>query len=167
MIRRRIERSLREPEWVIRFVTLLILLAGGAVVVFTYSRSESRRARDVEPLAIGDSASRVVTLLGEPAAVCRTGSLAHLRGQFSPEWSVAAADRALERLRQQTAERWLYPLEGDDASGCGPLRRGTEIGVDANRTVLWLVPLIGKRPLVLPASYTPATVNTDTLRDDA
>jgi hypothetical protein len=160
---RHIDRTIREPQWTMRLITLAILLAGGAVVLYAFSRAESRRERAIGGIEVGDTVAVVVERLGEPPHVCRTGSLAHLEGQFPGGWPAAAQARTIETLRQQTAERWVYPLRAEHTNPCAAPHNATEIGVGQDRRVLWWVPLAGRKPLRLPEDFAPGTMITDTL----
>jgi hypothetical protein len=155
------DRSFREPQRAIRWITILILLLGAAAVIWAVSRPEARRERALRGLAVGDTATVVLQRLGTPHR-CAVGTLDHLQGQFPGGWSAATQAAAVERLRTMTADRWLFPL---DRSGdpCAHPRRGTEMGLGRDRRVLWFVPLSGKHPLVLPESFEPGALINDPL----
>jgi hypothetical protein len=162
MPRRHLEHELREPQWTIRIITLVILLAGAAVVFYAFSRSEARRERAVRGIEVADSTAQVVERLGQPPHVCATGSLAHLEGHFPTGWPAAAQSRAIERLRQETAERWVYPLRDTTADPCTVPRNATELGIGHDGRVRWFIPLQGRESLRLPPTYEPGTANDDT-----
>jgi hypothetical protein len=160
---RHIDRTIREPQWAMRAITIAILLAGAAVVMYAFTRAEARRERALDGLQVGDTTTQVVERLGEPPHVCPTGALTHLEDQFSGGWPAAARARAIETLRQQTAERWVYPLRDEHTSPCAAPTNATEFGIGHDRRVLWLIPLAGRQPLRLPESFAPGTINNDTL----
>jgi hypothetical protein len=156
------DRTAREPQRAIRVVTILILLLGAAGVLYALFRPEERRERTVRGLEVGDTATEVVRRLGEPRA-CPVGALAHLHGHFPPGWSAAAQAAAVERLRGQTAERWVFPLGDRAADPCRNSRRATEVGLGRDRRVLWFISLVGRHPLVLPDTFAPGALVNDTL----
>jgi hypothetical protein len=162
MPRHTLDNSLREPQWTVRIITLVILLAGAAAVLYAYGRSEARRERALRGLEVGDTVTQVTERLGQPPFVCATGALAHLAGQFPPGWPAAAQSRAIEQLRQETAERWVFPLRETATDPCAAPRNATEVGVGPDRRVHWLVPLEGREPLRLPPEYAPGTLLNDT-----
>jgi hypothetical protein len=129
----------------------------GAVLVFWFfSPTEQNRRERVGQLEVGDPQSRVTALLGEPGARCPAGDLAHLRQSFAPGWPGAAVETTLQELSSETAERWVYPLGGDDPADCDR-PAGTELGFDAAGRVLWLVAVLDETHLELPDRFTPAT----------
>jgi hypothetical protein len=159
--RRHYDRSIREPQRAIQVVTALILMVGAAVVLWAVLRPEAQRERALRELQVGDTATTVIHDLGEPRR-CPVGRLDHLVGKFPGGWSAAAQSAAVERLRQQTAERWLYPLD-DAADPCADPRNATEVGLGHDGRVLWILPLAGRHPLVLPPGFAPGALLNDTL----
>lgn len=159
----RLDRSLRRPQWGIRILTLLILAAGAAAALYAFNRAEPRRERALGGLAVGDTVARVVERLGEPPHVCATGSLAHLERHFPGGWPAAARARAIERLRTETTERWVYPLRDSAGDPCTAQGSASELGVGHDGRVRWFVPLSGRHPLRLPEEYAPGTLVTDSL----
>jgi hypothetical protein len=125
-------------------VSIAIVAIGAlalAVILFTGSRQRERAAMRV---MLGDDSTAVVGLLGEPPHRCPPSDLAHLRSEFAGGLPRPTIDEEIARLRGETAERWLYP----SGEGCVPGGGATEIGIDAGRRVLWIVPARGRRPLV-------------------
>jgi hypothetical protein len=161
--RQHLDRSFREPQWAIRVITLVILLLGAAGVLYAFTRAEARRERHLRGIEAGDSATLLVERLGTPPHVCPTGTLAHLEGQFPAGWPAAAQTRAIEELRQQTGERWLYPLREKNTNPCSIPQGSTEAGIARDGRVLWLLPLHGRQPLRLPPEFAPGTLLNDTL----
>jgi hypothetical protein len=159
----RLDRTIREPQWTIRIITILILLAGAAVVLYMFTRADSQRERALRGLMVGDTVTRVVERLGDPPYVCPTGSLAHLQGRFPPGWPAAAQANAIERLEEHTSERWIYPVTEEHVNPCPAPQRATEIGIGHDGRVLWLIPLAGRQPLQIPDTLAPGTVLNDTL----
>jgi hypothetical protein len=135
----------------------VVLLAGLVALIWMTSPAERRRRETMERLELGDSASRVVALLGEPPARCPGSGLDHLKASFPPGWPEVAAVGALESLGARTAERWVYPLSLRRVAGCEPADGQTEIGIGADGTILWYIALAGKTPLRLPEEIAPAT----------
>jgi hypothetical protein len=159
----RIDRSLRKPQWGIRIVTLLILAAGAAVVLYAFTRAESRRERALSGLEVGDTSQLIVERLGEPPFACSTGQLTHLEGQFPSGWPAAARAGAIERLRVETAERWVYPMREAHVNPCALPRNASEFGIGHDGRVRWFVPLTERHPIRLPETYAPGTMLNDTL----
>ena len=153
---RRIDNALQTQKRAMWTATALVLLVGVLVLVWVVSPAERRRRGAMDGLDVGDPASRLVQLLGEPAARCPAGDLAQLRGAFPPGWPGASVESALGTLAAATAERWVYPI-GRGSSDCAPLDGRTEVGVDAERRVLWYVTVTGKTPVQLPPEVSPAS----------
>lgn len=128
---------------------------GIAVLVWALSSTERRRERAAGKLGLGDPAARVTQLLGPPAATCPPGSVEHLREHLPAGFPPAAEEETLGRLQVETAERWVYPLDGGEEAGCAPAEGMTEVGLDRSRRVLWYVPVTGKTPMVFPEEYLP------------
>lgn len=152
----RVSRALRQPPRWVSYVTVAVIALGVLGVLLLVPRAERRRVRLVERLAPGDDSSRVVHVLGAPPLRCAAGRLVHLERRFPAGWNAAATQQALERLRQTTAQRWVFPLEAGEGS-CADGGRATEVGLDAAGRVLWLMALPDRRPLRLPEAMTPAT----------
>lgn len=136
-------------------VTAAILLLGLVALVWMLSPTERERRSVVRELEIGDDTARVVAALGPPIR-CRTLGSETLREHFPEDWSPAAAEAAMGRLQQETAHRWVYPINLRKRIPCESQEAHTEVGVDRQGRVLWLVPLTGKTPLRLPDEYTPS-----------
>jgi hypothetical protein len=126
---------------VIVAVGMLVL----AVVLLTGPRQRERAAAS---LVVGDDSASVVRIMGAPPHRCPASNLAHLRTQFPGTLPRPTLDEELARLRQGTAQRWLYP----EGAGCVPGNGATEIGLDRESRVLWVVPARNKRPLVYTGS---------------
>jgi hypothetical protein len=156
--KRRLDYALRSRQRGVWLATAAILLMGVVAILLTTRTGEGGRMRTLDRIEPGDTTTRVVEVMGEPARRCATGSLEHLRTQFPPGWSPAALEHAIERLKEETAQRWIYPI-GSSAADCTPPRGMTEIGLDEEQRVLWYVPVTGKRPLELPPGLTPAAVD--------
>lgn len=164
--KRRLDHALRTPQRGIWIATMAILLAGAAAIWVATSTGERGRMRVLERVEPGDSAQRVVELLGEPARTCPTGSLEHLHPQFPPGWASALRDAAIERLQEETLRRWIYPLD-ERAPSCAPAPGTTEVGLDQEQRVLWYVPISGRQPLVLPPHITPEALDEPNEETDA
>lgn len=146
------------PKRGTRRVTAIIVLVGLGVLVWGLATPERRRARVVGKVALGNTTEQVARQLGRPAAVCPVGGLEHLQERFPTGTPPATAEQALARMQQETAERWIYPLETEAGAkaGCTPRQGDTEIGLDRNGRVLWYVPVTGRRPVVAPDRILPA-----------
>ncbi|MQA92761.1 MAG: hypothetical protein GEU90_21490 [Gemmatimonas sp.] len=141
------------------WVTTIAILVVGAVLVFVaIGRVERQRIARLEALRLGESADAVTALLGVEPSVCSNEPLDHLRGSFPEGWPVAAVDVALEELRAETAERWVYPVGTSTVAPCLGDEPRTEIGVAADSSVLWSISVLGRSPLQLPSGFTPAGV---------
>ena len=109
----------------------------------------------MEGVAIGEPAERVNAALGLTPRRCPPGPLDHLRESFPEGWTPASVDVALEQLEEQTAERWVYPIDSEPAQCAGPTTR-TEVGVSTEGTILWSVAVLGGSVLRLPPTVSPA-----------
>lgn len=112
-----------------------------AVMLLTGGRQRERAASRV---MLGDDSAAVARLLGDPPHRCPASNLAHLRTQFPGGTPRTTIDEELARLRRETAGRWLYP----DGEGCVPGKGATEIGVDREARVVWVVAARNKTPLL-------------------
>ncbi len=141
----RIDQALRTHKRKSRMVSLAIigigLLIVAAALLFGGSRRQEGRATKV---AVGDDSVSVARLLGEPPHRCEASNLAHLQEQFESGTPRPTIDEELNRLRRGTVARWVYPK----GQGCVPDDGATEIGLDQQGRVLWVVPTRDKRPLV-------------------
>jgi hypothetical protein len=135
-------------------VTMLILIAGSAVVIVVAGQEDRERRGELQAVAPGDPATRVTQLLGSEPLHCPTGDLAHLRGTFPDEWSPTGADAGLQRLTNATAERWVYSMDGTVPELCGIDDR-TEIGVDQDGAIMWILPVVGRSQVRIPKSLGP------------
>ncbi len=117
------------------------LLVLGVVLVFSGGRSRERQAAK---LVVGDDSASVIRLLGAPPHRCEASNLAHLANQFPAQTPRPTIEDETARLRRGTAARWVYPR----GEGCIPDDGATEVGLDGDGNVLWVVPARGKRPLV-------------------
>lgn len=151
---RTMDRALSTQSRISLIVTVVILLLGAVVLIWVVSPGERQRRGVMERIDFGDEATRVSALLGEPTE-CPTGTLEHLRGTFPEGWPPAAVEGALGRMSTETTARWVYPLDEDDPGQCDGADGQTEIGLDAERQVLWYVAITGKTGLRLPGEYTP------------
>ena len=120
-------------------IAIGLLIVAGALL-FGGSRREGRAAQ----LAVGDDSASIVRLLGAPPHRCQASNLAHLQEQFESGTPRPTIDEELNRLRRGTVGRWVYPR----GEGCVPDDGATEIGLDQQGRVLWVVPTRDKRPLV-------------------
>ena len=155
--RRNIDDALRVSKKQIRMVSGAVLGIGLLVVAWAYfasgDRAQRTELRGVQP---GDASQVVVDRVGAPPANCQVGTLEHLRTEFPDDYAPAAVDEALERIREATAQRWVYPTGGDQAR-CTARGGDAEVGLGQNGKVLWLVRSMGRTPLELLDAFHPAT----------
>lgn len=140
---RPIDQALKSHKRMSRIVSAVIVVLGLgilAVVLLTGDRQRERAAVGILP---GDDSTAVKRLMGDPPHRCEPSSLAHLADRF-PDMPRPTVEQEIARLRAGTAARWLYP----EGAGCVPARGDTEIGLDRDGHVLWIVPLTGRRPIV-------------------
>ena len=147
----RVDQALRTNKNLSRMISIAIIVVGGLLIVagaflFGGRRQEGRAAR----IAVGEDTTAVIRLLGEPPHRCQPSSLAHLGNQFPPNTPRPTVDEELARLRRGTVARWVYPR----GQGCVPDDGATEIGLDRQGRVLWVVPTRDKRPLVYEGAPT-------------
>jgi hypothetical protein len=141
--------------------TAAVLVVGLLILAWAVSPTERRRLSVVARLEVGDSVSRVVELLGDPAARCPGGQVGHLQRSFPEGWPTAATETALAQLARETRERWVYPVGRGAHAGCAPRRGQTEVGVGSDGRVRWLIANTGKTPVRLPAEYAPGNPAPD------
>lgn len=150
---RNIDAALRVAPGRIRLATVAVVVLGVLVLALALWRSDDRqRARRVRGLAPGSDTVTVAQVLATEPSRCAVGNLEHLRTRFSEEFAPAALDATMDRMREETLQRWVYPT-GDADPRCIPRDGDTEIGVGRDGRVLWLVPVVGRNTVVLPASY--------------
>ena len=140
----RIDQALRTHKRQSRMVSAAIIAVGLLVVAGALLFGSSRREGRAAELVVGDDSTAVVRLLGAPPHRCPASNLAHLGDQFPPGTPRPTIDDELNRLRRGTVARWVYP-RGQE---CVPEDGATEIGLDGQGRVLWVVPTHDKRPLV-------------------
>lgn len=126
-------------------IAIGLLIVAGALL-FGGSRREGKAAQ----LAVGDDSASVKQLLGAPPHRCEASNLAHLTDQFAPGTPRPTIDEELNQLRRGTVARWVYPR----GQGCVPDDGATEVGLDRQGRVLWVVPTYDKRPLVYEGAPT-------------
>lgn len=117
---------------------------------------ESFRA-GLDELRWGMSREEVVAVLGEPNRICDSGRVDHL--------ALSGPDSAAVRraLAERTAERWVYsrreprrPVPRDPGPGCRAPSIATEIGLDAEGRLRWVVREMDQTPIEIdPAALTP------------
>jgi hypothetical protein len=145
---RSIDQALKTHKARSRLLSLVILLLGLIVAAAILLSSGRRRERAANRIRLGDDSSAVVALLGAPAHRCPAGTLAHLVGRFPGGTPRVTIDASRGELREATAARWIYP---DSRRGsCAPNRGDVEVGLDRQGKVLWIVPVHGRKTLVLP-----------------
>ena len=121
-------------------IIVLGLLVVGGTLLFSGSRKRENAAVDV---MVGDDTTAVVGLLGQPPHRCEASSLAHLAAHFVAGTPRPTIDETINMLRPRTVARWVYPK----GAGCVTDGGDTEIGLDGNGQVLWIVPVADKQPL--------------------
>lgn len=153
---RRLDEALQTPKRGIWIATGIIVVLGILVLVWAVSPTERRRRSVMGDLELNDPASRVTELMGAPGARCPGSSVAHLARSFPPGWPASATEAALQEMGEETRERWVYPISLRRTASCAPRDGQTEIGVGRDGRVLWYVVVVGKTPLQLPDTYSPA-----------
>jgi hypothetical protein len=156
---RRLDDALGSSKRSIWIATGFILLIGAVLLVWLMSPTERSRRGEVGRLQLGDSQARVTEILGPPGARCQTGDLSHLSQSFPPGWPPPSVETTLQTLGEETASRWIYPLDPDDPAECTPADGQTEIGIDAGGALLWYVTITGESPLQLPERFEPAAAD--------
>ncbi|HEU0053177.1 MAG TPA: hypothetical protein VFQ39_08360 [Longimicrobium sp.] len=144
-----IDRALKTHKSRSRVVSAVILVVGLLAVAAILLSGDRRRERAAHKVMVGDDSTAVAQLMGEPASVCPTGTLQHLGSRFPGGTPRLTRDAVQERLRQETARRWIYPDDGA-STGCDARAGDTEIGFGRDGHVLWLVPVTGRETVVLP-----------------
>jgi hypothetical protein len=138
--------------------TIVIVVIGAGIVFFAIRGADRARTDALEDVEVGDLAENVTAAVGLEPRSCPTGTLDHLRGSFTEDWSPAAVDVALERLVSLTRERWVYPLRANNETSCDGAEPQTEIGVGLDGSIVWSVAVAGRTTLRLPLGMTPAGV---------
>ena len=152
---RNIEAALQMTPGRIRLATAAVIVLGLVALLVAFFNSDDRaRARQVRGLRPGTDTALVVRSLAAQPARCAVGNLEHLRTRFPDDFAPAALDATLDRMREETAQRWVY-ASGDRDARCVPRDGDTELGVGRDGRVLWLVPVVGRNTVQLPTSYTP------------
>ena len=140
---RPIDHALKSHKRMSRIVSAAIIVLGLGILAIVLLTGDRQRERAAVTLLPGEDSTAVKRELGDPPHRCQPSSLAHLASSF-PDLPRPTLEQELARLRAGTAQRWLYP----DGAGCVPGRGDTEIGLDRDGTVLWIVPITGRRPIV-------------------
>lgn len=152
---RTIDAALRVTPRRIRLATAAVIALGIAAFAWALFTSDDRaRAREVRRLGPGVDTASVIRSLAAPPGRCPVGNLEHLRTRFPDDFAPAALDATLDRMREETAQRWVYP-SGDASARCAPRDGDTEIGIGRDGRVLWLVPVTGRNAVRLPPAYSP------------
>lgn len=155
--RRDIDDAMRVSPKQIRVATAIVLGLGLVVLAWAFFASGDRgRRMDLRRIQPGDPAQLVTERLGPAPANCAAGTLEHLRTHFPGDFAPAAVDDALDRMREATAQRWVYSEAGDRAR-CTARSGDSEIGVGADGQVLWLVRSTGRSMVEVLDTFHPAT----------
>ncbi|HEX2204608.1 MAG TPA: hypothetical protein VHG91_14965 [Longimicrobium sp.] len=144
-----IDRALQTDKGRSRAVSAGILLLGLLIAAAILLSGDRRRERAASKIQLGDDTTAVVSALGPPAARCPPGQMTHLYDRFQGGTPRVARDAALARMRRETATRWIYP-DDRGRNDCTPHDGDAEIGLDRDGRVVWLVPVTGRKTLVLP-----------------
>jgi hypothetical protein len=153
---RKLDRALPGRNLGIWIVTILILVAGSAIIIANADREGRVRMLALERIAPGDPGQTVTAALGTQPRRCPAGDLDHLRASFPEGWPQGSVDVALERLAERTDERWLFNADASPVEHCGPEPRQAEIGIDSAGNVVWILAIRGRSALRLPPWATPA-----------
>ncbi len=155
--RRDIDDAMRVSKKQIRMVSAAVLGVGLLVVAWAFfasgDRAQRTELRGVQP---GDPAQVVADRLDATPARCPVGTLEHLRTQFPGDFAPAAVDEALDRMRDATAQRWVYASGGNQAR-CTARNGDAEIGVGQDGRVLWLVRSTGRTAVEVVDAFNPVT----------
>jgi hypothetical protein len=146
----RIDQALRTHKRQSRMVSAAIIAIGLLVVAGALLFGGSRREGRAAQLTVGDDSASVVQLMGAPPHRCEASNLTHLADQFAPGTPRPTIDEEIAQLRRGTVIRWVYPK----GQGCVPDDGATEIGLDRQGRVLWVVPTRNKRPLLYEGAPT-------------
>jgi hypothetical protein len=138
-------------------VTGVILLVGILIFVWAATSAVQQRQTAMQQVQVGDPATRATQVLGIEPIVCDANSLAYLEGSFPEGWPAAAVNLSIESLEEVTDAVWVFPIRPRD-TGCAAHPDRTELGVAADGTIVWLVPVLGRTPLHLPEWLTPAGI---------
>jgi len=141
----RVDNALRKHKRQSRIVSAVIVGLGLLVVAAGLLLNGGRKRESAAGrVMVGDDTTEVTALLGPPPHRCDPSSLAHLATRFDAGTPRPTIDETIADLRQATASRWVYPRGAGCVTGDGD----TEIGLDRNGRVLWIVPVTNKRPLL-------------------
>jgi hypothetical protein len=144
---RNIDRAIgSHRNWSRALSAAIIILGVVGVIGLSMLRRDRQTARAARAVRVGDDSASVLAALGTPAMRCATGGLGHLRGALPPGTPRPTADETLERLRRNTAARWVW---GKRAS-CSPRAGHTEVGFTRGGLVYWAVAEYGDGPATLP-----------------
>lgn len=154
------ERALLARSPGLWIVTITIVIAGAVLVLAVADGPERERLEALEPIRIGDPASRVAEQVRAEPHRCPGDRLDHLRQSFPEGWTPAGVDMALERFAAVTASRWVFAVGDAPPLLCGRTEHQTEIGVDSAGTIVWFVPILGRTPLQLPSWLQPAGIDS-------
>src|SRR5215207_4491340 len=138
-----IDRALKTHKSRSRMVSAAILAVGVLVVLAVLLSPGRRRERAAGELAFGEDSTTVLERMGDSPRRCPTGTLEHVYDAFEGAIPRQTREAVLERMRRETATRWIYP----GRNGCTPRRGDVEIGFDRDGRVLWIVPSTRRVPL--------------------
>jgi hypothetical protein len=155
MTRNRAERATRTPGRGPLIATAVVLVLGALVLLWAISPTERDRRAAMERIAMGADTAQVRQLLGEPVR-CSAGETERIRGFLPVDWPPRAADGVAERLRHDTAQRWVYAIDPRNRLPCVSDERRTEVGIDSTGHVLWYVAVTGRTTIRVPDAYTPS-----------
>lgn len=156
MPRNRIDKALNTSgrgPWI---ATGVVFLLGVLVLAWVISPTERKRRAIVEDLELGDDSLQVLTALGTPVR-CPPRSADVIRGGFPGDWPAPAIESALERMQEETAQRWIYAINPRKRLPCSTEKAHTEIGIGKDGRVLWYIPVTGRTSIELPEDYTPSS----------
>jgi hypothetical protein len=140
-----IDSVLRGKQRRIWLVTALVLIAGLAWLILAQTNPERQRVQRMAQVELGTEGAVVIRLMGEPIARCAGGPPSQMRRSFPRGWPPAQVEEVLERMREHTAERWVY-ANRERPDPCQPGPGDTEIGLDAGQWVIWYVVALDRSP---------------------
>ena len=111
-----IDRALKTHKSRSRMVSAAILAVGVLVVLAVLLSPGRRRERAAGELAFGDDSTTVLERMGDSPRRCPTGTLEHVYDAFEGAIPRQTREAVLERMRRETATRWIYPGRNGSSS---------------------------------------------------
>ena len=151
---RAVERALQNNRGPL-IATVVIVALGLIVLAWVVSPTERKRRSLMGRVEVGDDTAQVVQLLGDPVR-CGAPSAELVRGGLPRDWPPPAVGSTIDRLEQETTQRWVYPINPRRRIPCETDEEHTEVGIDRDGRVLWFIAVTGRTGIALPESYSPS-----------